>query len=66
MPSGLFRREDDRWVFAGPLPASFQGYTGDHASLLVRYMLQMTPEEQRNLLARAPASTAGATPTGGR
>jgi hypothetical protein len=66
MPSGLFRREDDRWVFAGPLPASFQGYTGDHANLLVRYMLQMTPEEQRNLLARAPVSTAGATPTGGR
>ena len=41
MPSGLFRRDGDRWVFSGPLPASFQGYTGDHADLLVRYMLQL-------------------------
>ena len=60
MPSGLFRREDDHWVFSGPLPASFQGYMGDHANLLVRYMLQMTPEEQRNLLSHAPPATAAA------
>ena len=58
MPSGLFRRENDRWVFSGPLPASFQGYAGDHASLLVRYMLQLTPEEQRTLLGRTPAAGA--------
>jgi hypothetical protein len=25
MPSGLFRHEQDRWVFAGPTPASFNG-----------------------------------------
>jgi cytochrome c2 len=54
MPSGLFRREGDRWVFSGPLPGSFQGYTGDHADLLVRYMLQLTPEEQRSLVGRTP------------
>lgn len=59
MPSGLFRREGDRWIFSGPLPASFHGYTKDHAGLLVRYMFQLTPEEQRALLARTP-SAAGA------
>jgi hypothetical protein len=52
MPSGLFRREGERWVFAGPTPAIFQGYTKDHADLLVRYMLQLSPEEQRRLLGR--------------
>ena len=55
MPSGLFRRDTDRWLFAGPLPGAFQGYTGDHADLLVRYMLQLTPEEQRSLIGRTPA-----------
>jgi hypothetical protein len=57
MPSGLFHRENDHWVFSGPLPASFRGYTGDHANLLVRYMLQLTPAEQRMLLGRTPAGT---------
>jgi cytochrome c551/c552 len=67
MPSGLFRREEDRWVFSGPLPHSFLGYSGDHADLLVRYMFQLTPEEQRMLLGRAtasvsrPAGSSGAT-----
>jgi hypothetical protein len=55
MPSGLFKREGDRWVFSGPLPASFKGYTGDQADLLVRYMFQMTPEEQRALIGRTPS-----------
>jgi hypothetical protein len=58
MPSGLFRRDNDRWVFSGPLPASFQGYTRDHADLLVRYMFQLSPEEQRLLLGRTPATGA--------
>ena len=53
-PSGLFRRDNDRWVFSGPVPSSFQGYTADHADLLVRYMLQLTPEEQRALIGRTP------------
>ena len=26
MPSGLFKRENNHWVFAGPTPPSFQGY----------------------------------------
>jgi len=59
MPSGLFRREGDRWIFNGPLPASFTGFAKDHADLLVRYMFQLTPEEQRMLLGRTPAGAAG-------
>ena len=49
MPSGLFRLEGERWVFAGPLPASFAGYEKDQSKLLVRYIFQLTPEEQRRL-----------------
>jgi hypothetical protein len=55
MPSGLFNREGDRWVFAGPLPAGFSTYQKDHADLLVRYMFNFTPEE----LARLRASASG-------
>jgi hypothetical protein len=47
MPSGLFRKQNGRWVFSGPVPPSFEGYDGDHTDLLVRYMFQLTPEEQR-------------------
>ncbi len=49
MPSGLFRREGERWVFNGPVPEAFQTYPKDHADLLVRYMFQFTPEELRRL-----------------
>ena len=55
MPSGLFKREGDHWVFSGPLPPSFHGYSKDHSELLVRYMFQMTSEEQRMLVGRTPA-----------
>jgi cytochrome c551/c552 len=51
MPSGLFRREHGQWVFAGPVPASFQGYDKDHSKLLVDYIFQLTPEEQRRVAA---------------
>ncbi len=61
MPSGLFRREGDHWAFAGPTPEIFKGYTKDHVQLLVRYMFQLTPEEQRRLTQMMPA-TASATP----
>ena len=56
MPSGLFRQEGDHWVFNGPLPESFHGYARDQADLLVRYLFQMTPEEQRMLVGRTPAA----------
>jgi cytochrome c551/c552 len=49
MPSGLFRRENNHWVFAGPTPPSFQGYDKDHSKLLVDYIFQLTPEEQRRV-----------------
>ena len=49
MPSDLFRRENNRWVFAGPTPPSFQGYDKDQTKLLVDYMFQLTPEEQRRV-----------------
>ncbi len=57
MPSGLFRHEGDRWVFAGPVPASFNGYQKDHADLLVRYMFQFTPEELNRMRSSASAGT---------
>src|SRR5438309_10775748 len=49
MPSGLFKRENNQWVFAGPTPPSFQGYDKDHTRLLVDYIFQLTPEEQRRV-----------------
>lgn len=51
MPSGLFKQDETgRDIFAGPVPPVFTGYTGDHADLLVRYMFEITPEEQRRLV----------------
>jgi len=58
MPSQLFRRDGDRWVLAGQTPTDAQNYTGDHAQLLVRYMLQMTPDEQRHLIGMIPHASA--------
>jgi len=69
MPSGLFRKEGDRWVINLPNPpASANEYSQDHADLLVRYMLLLTPEEQRRLLATSPVQPAGSTgpPTQGK
>ncbi|HYM13674.1 MAG TPA: hypothetical protein VEU62_23240 [Bryobacterales bacterium] len=51
MPSGLFRRDGDHWVFNGPTPESFKTYHKDQAELLVRYMFQFTPDELRRLQA---------------
>jgi cytochrome c2 len=62
MPTGLFRKEGDRWVINLPNPPeSANHYLRDHAQLLVRYMLLMTPDEQRQLLATAPVKPAAAT-----
>jgi Cytochrome c len=49
MPSGLFKRENNRWTFSGPTPPSFVGYDKDQTKLLVEYILQLTPEEQRRV-----------------
>jgi hypothetical protein len=57
MPSGLFHRVDNKWIFSGNLPAELKNYQGDHANLLVRYMFQLTPQEQRALLGRTSAAS---------
>ncbi len=49
MPSGLFKRENNQWVFSGPTPPSFKGYDKDHTKLLVDYIFQLTPDEQRRV-----------------
>jgi len=49
MPSGLFKRLNNHWVFAGPTPSSFEGYDKDHTRLLVDYIFQLTPEEQHRV-----------------
>ena len=71
MPSGLFQRENDHWVFSGPTPPSFQGYDKDQTKLLVDYILQLTAEEQRRVgaamghaRAAAGSSSSGAKPAG--
>ena len=51
MPSELFRRDGDRWVFEGDIPAAARRYEGDHADLLTRYMFQMDTAELRRLQA---------------
>jgi cytochrome c551/c552 len=57
MPTGLFRKDGDRWVVNLPNPPpSATAYHEDHARLLVRYMMLMTPDEQRKLLATAPVA----------
>ena len=59
MPSGLFRKDGERWVAnLTTLPPAAEGYHDDHARLLVRYMFLMSPDEQRQLLATGPATTA--------
>lgn len=66
MPSELFKKDGERWVFNGDIPNSgLNDYKGDHADLLVRYILQLTPQEQARLAANAPGATAGRTETGG-
>ena len=56
MPSGLFKKEQDRWVVNLPNPPSdVVNYHSDHARLLVRYMFLMTPDEQKRLLSATPA-----------
>ena len=49
MPSGLFRQVNSQWVFSGPTPPSLQAYDKDHTRLLVDYIFQLTPEEQRRV-----------------
>ena len=52
MPSGLFRQEGQRWVFALADVPSLRNYDQDHAKLMVRYMFQYSAAEQRRLTGR--------------
>jgi hypothetical protein len=63
MPSGLFRRDNNHWVFAGPTPPSFQGYEKDHNKLLTDYIFQLTPEEQRKVAGSRGRASATPPPT---
>lgn len=67
MPTGLFKKEGDRWVINLPNPPqSANDYHSDHARLLVRYMFLMTADEQRQLLSASSAVPTTAAPaTGG-
>jgi hypothetical protein len=63
MPTGLFRREGERWVVnLANMPPSANAYHDDHARLMVRYMFLLSPDEQRALLSseRRPAAAATA------
>jgi hypothetical protein len=65
MPSGLFKKDGDRWVFAFDVHNNnLNEYPGDHAQLLTRYILSLTPAEQAHLASGAPGATAGRSTTG--
>ena len=66
MPSGLFRQQDNQWVFSGPTPPTFNGYTGDHRKLLTDYIFQLTPEEQRRVASSMPRAKAALQPATNR
>ena len=58
MPSGLFKQENNQWVFAGPTPSTFNGFEGDHRKLLTDYIFQLTPEEQKRVASSMPRAKA--------
>jgi cytochrome c551/c552 len=66
MPSGLFKKQNDQWVFAGPTPPTFNGFEGDHRKLLTDYIFQLTPEEQRRVAASMPRTKAAVQPSTSR
>ena len=58
MPSGLFERQGNRWVFAGPTPPGFRQYDKDHAELLVRYMFEFSPQELSRIIGSLTSTSA--------
>jgi hypothetical protein len=42
------------------LPSEFKTYTGDHADLMVRFLMTITPDEQRRLQGRSGGGGASA------
>ncbi|HEY6371413.1 MAG TPA: hypothetical protein VIX37_12615, partial [Candidatus Sulfotelmatobacter sp.] len=66
MPSGLFKPQGTQYVFSGPTPPTFDGYTGDHRKLLTDYIFQLTPDEQRRVAASMPPAKAAIQPSTSR
>ncbi|HEY3615730.1 MAG TPA: c-type cytochrome, partial [Candidatus Sulfotelmatobacter sp.] len=66
MPSGLFKQENNQWVFAGPTPPTFNGFEGDHRKLLTDYIFQLTPEEQKRVASSMPRAAAALPPSSNR
>ncbi|HKS39430.1 MAG TPA: hypothetical protein VJX74_02370, partial [Blastocatellia bacterium] len=72
MPSELFAKDPvhNRLVFKAETPPSFQTYNKDHLDLIVRYLFNLTPDEQRRIggassaSQSAPSPAAPATPAG--
>ena len=58
MPSGLFKQQNNQWVFSGPTPPTFNGFDGDHRKLLTDYIFQLTPEEQKRVASSMPRAKA--------
>jgi cytochrome c2 len=66
MPSGLFKQENNQWVFSGPTPPTFNGFAGDHRKLLTDYIFQLTPDEQRRVASSSPRPKAAVQPSSNR
>jgi len=66
MPSDLFEKVGERWVLKGMPQQLYDGYQGDHAKLLVRYMLQLTPDEQRRISSGTPSAPANGAQAAGQ
>jgi cytochrome c551/c552 len=66
MPSGLFKQQNNQWVFAGPTPPTFNGFEGDHRKLLTDYIFLLTPEEQKRVASSMPRAKAGLQPSSNR
>jgi cytochrome c551/c552 len=63
MPSGLFKQQNNQWVFAGPTPPTFNGFEGDHRKLLTDYIFQLTAEEQKRVASSMPRTKAALEPS---
>ena len=58
MPSGLFKQQNNQWVFAGPTPPRSTASKEIIASCLTDYIFQLTPEEQRRVASSMPRAKA--------
>jgi len=66
MPSELFVRDPshDRLIFKAETPPAFQTYNKDHLDLIVRYLFQLSADEQRRIAGGSAAAAASAPAAG--